>query len=528
MDPLYIVDVDVVGKDGEVPLAPKTVFNRLLDHVVEWFNRDAIDALNRASFVGAGAIDHPIQRHGKNVDRHIRWARTGTADVESFQCTVTQELDGAPGANFICEVTLFRSSESAALRIEMGRETIGGLVRPASLGFFRRPGLLRNVLRDASLTCRSQGQVVDGRYQWINPPQAAFIPKVLAHTQRLPLLLVDGRDDEAQGFGRAAASELAGLAQVVLIDGPSMRLIESALEELDVSVPENGARLVWPALGLRSPDFTDWQIARRNRAISTLLRMVATASVAARGQNHYSRRALESARQFRESVFQHDLAEARAAGDAASEVNTLAARVEELQQESDFWASEAERLEGEVDELRAAKSEAQYWKVQALAAQQSMAGPSGTSWQDAPDLEVNKLDGLAVFLTTVSRDAIVFTANASRSWKQSDYPYVERMGDALVTLAQAAVEWRRSGCKTDGMVIDDWFKIRWDVNMAGTDKGLRKTKGNKFQFDGMDLIREPHLKLDDHVKPNEVGRIYFALDSENQRFVVDHVGTKLY
>lgn len=77
-------------------------------------------------------------------------------------------------------------------------------------------------------------------------------------------------------------------------------------------------------------------------------------------------------------------------------------------------------------------------------------------------------------------------------------------------------------------MIDDWFKTRWGLTMAGTDKGLRQAKGNKFDLDGRKLVREPHLKLDDHVPSSEVGRVYFGLDTAGKRFVVDHVGTKLY
>ncbi|MFJ6464951.1 hypothetical protein ACIQM0_28650 [Streptomyces sp. NPDC091387] len=37
----------------------------------------------------------------------------------------------------------------------------------------------------------------------------------------------------------------------------------------------------------------------------------------------------------------------------------------------------------------------------------------------------------------------------------------------------------------------------------------------------------PQSKVRDAVSPNEVGRIYFALDSEEKRFIVNHVGLHL-
>jgi hypothetical protein len=49
-----------------------------------------------------------------------------------------------------------------------------------------------------------------------------------------------------------------------------------------------------------------------------------------------------------------------------------------------------------------------------------------------------------------------------------------------------------------------------------------------FEFDGRTYSRLPHLKLGDYRSPNEVGRVYFAMDSDSERFIVDHVGLKLY
>ncbi|MCZ4605444.1 hypothetical protein O3S80_17145 [Streptomyces sp. Lzd4kr] len=45
---------------------------------------------------------------------------------------------------------------------------------------------------------------------------------------------------------------------------------------------------------------------------------------------------------------------------------------------------------------------------------------------------------------------------------------------------------------------------------------------NGKRWDGL-----PHIKVRDAVSPNEVGRIYFALDSEEKRFIVNHVGLHL-
>lgn len=64
--------------------------------------------------------------------------------------------------------------------------------------------------------------------------------------------------------------------------------------------------------------------------------------------------------------------------------------------------------------------------------------------------------------------------------------------------------------------------------MSDTDGGLINAKKDRFTFEGREYSRLPHLKLDDHTNPSEVGRVYFAHDAQSKRFVVDHVGLKLY
>ena len=57
---------------------------------------------------------------------------------------------------------------------------------------------------------------------------------------------------------------------------------------------------------------------------------------------------------------------------------------------------------------------------------------------------------------------------------------------------------------------------------------MENAKADKFTFENRSFSREPHIKIDDYTNPNEVGRVYFAIDAKSRRFVVDHAGTKLY
>lgn len=84
------------------------------------------------------------------------------------------------------------------------------------------------------------------------------------------------------------------------------------------------------------------------------------------------------------------------------------------------------------------------------------------------------------------------------------------MRDALITLAKAAIEYRRLSCQL-GMLPHEWFKQEWDLTLASTDKYMSTHKLDEFSFDGKTFSRGPHLKVGDHTSPNEVGRVFTSL-----------------
>jgi hypothetical protein len=63
----------------------------------------------------------------------------------------------------------------------------------------------------------------------------------------------------------------------------------------------------------------------------------------------------------------------------------------------------------------------------------------------------------------------------------------------------------------------------YGIEISLFDKGRRY----EFEYDGATYSAEPHVKVDDYVDPARCGRIYFALDSDNGRFIVDHIGLHL-
>lgn len=522
MELLYVVELDVRAAAPD-ELSAAEVRQRVLEHIASWLSFEHTPAVTAEAFESGGTATLVSDRDDRS-DTRVSWTLEGTDEVRALSLTVRSEITKRGKADFICAVTVFTEGERIALRLELARESLDGVLAPAGIDFFRRPYLLVLLLRDRDLQCWAGPSRVDGRFNWVNPKHAEFVWEAIVSERRLlPILLVDGSGDAGEQLARRAAGELAGLAPVLAVDARSQRILEGRLAEIDASIPRGGARLVWPDLALRHPAFTADQAPF---APGRLLRMLSSVSVTVRGVNRLLRTASAAQRAARNEQIAADLAAARSQGDLAHEVDAQARAIEELKNEVEQYDSWFRQVEEERDSYKAQAAQAVYWKQEAERARQA-SGMRVTDWSEAPDLDQFDLAGLAAFLEKQSQGAIVFTREAHHAWKRDDYPHVDVMREALVALAKAAIEYRRLGCQL-GMLPDDWFKQEWGLTLASTDKYMSKNGLDAFTFEDKRYSRLPHLKLGDHTSPNEVGRVYFAMDSDGERFVVDHVGLKLY
>lgn len=101
------------------------------------------------------------------------------------------------------------------------------------------------------------------------------------------------------------------------------------------------------------------------------------------------------------------------------------------------------------------------------------------------------------------------------------YPDPGRMWQFTETLSRAAHDWRGLGGEV-GNRLADWIAENYEIEVALHDAGLGSW--TEFTFEGCKYSREPHVKVDDVKSPVECGRIYFAVDSDALRFVVDYIG----
>lgn len=522
MELLYVVELDVHASDNG-GLRPTEVRGRVLEQLADWLSYGRTTQLLAEAFESSGTATLLSDSDGR-ADLRASWSIEGTSDVTALVVTTRTEIPRSGRADFICIVTVFTEEERTSVRIELARESLDGVLAPAGIEFFRRPHLLILLLHDRDLQCCAGPSLVDRRFNWVNPEYVDFVWGAISNEERrLPILLVDGSAEEGKTLAWQAAGELGGLAPVLAVDARSQLLLKDRLADIDALIPRGGARLVWPNLALRHPEFTSDQA---RFAAGRLFRMLSSVSVTVRGVNHLRRKASAAQRSARNKQIAADLAAAKAQGDLSREVDAQAHAIEELKSEIEEYVSWFRQVEEERDTYKAQAVQAAYWRQEAERARQD-AGLRVPDWEEAPELDPADMTELASFLEKESQGAIVFTRNAHQVWKRDAYPRIDAMRDALITLAMAAVSYRGRGCQL-GMRPDDWFKQVWELTLVSTDKYMSKNGLDTFTFDGKEHSRLPHLKLGDHTSPNEVGRVYFAMDSDGERFIVDHVGLKLY
>jgi len=123
--------------------------------------------------------------------------------------------------------------------------------------------------------------------------------------------------------------------------------------------------------------------------------------------------------------------------------------------------------------------------------------------------------------------SFLLTKKCSAGLEKTPYPNAARMVDQLEKLARLAAKWtEREGSLNAS--FEEWARAEEGLEIARRDKKLTALKLHRFEHDGRSHSREPHVQVDDAKAFTECGRIYFAIDKQPYRFIVDHIGLHLY
>ncbi|MBE9925521.1 hypothetical protein G8C93_06405 [Cellulosimicrobium cellulans] len=493
-----------------------------------WIGGD--DRIAPADLLGDGEREL-VPTHGA-ARKYAEWSYVSASSDWATRAEVRTVASN--GHEFVARVTIGRQMDTLRARVSLARETGATRLVPTQDAEVRQPRVISDLVRHPRLRVRVAGQgFQDGRYiQARGASEVEVVAQILREQERLPVLLVHTRTEEALLSVKRAAGGLVGLVRVVTLDLRSARILYSL--ESRAEVPYAGGLLVWadieaPAVMVDASIVND----RDSDALRTLLmRQVAPLSVLARGVDETYRSVQRSAQSARSS----EAAERTA---AAVESGSQSEIVVALKQERDR-AIEAEQFaieQWELAETRAAAvaKEAARWKAEAeqqrVAAHYVMSGAvqaEALTWDNAPKLTVGDagtLESLCQHLEQASQGRILFTANATAAWRKADrYATPDEMRTGLVKLAQVAYELYDGQGRSVGHV-DTWVRENFDLKIALQDDAMPKSF-RRFDFDNKRYDRTPHVKVNDGVPHHECGRVYFALDKENQRLIVDHVGLK--
>lgn len=546
MQQLYVVGFDVnavfdggehtgaAGPDAAPPTAehppPAMVFDRLLTHMEQHVSAATTGLTADVLMSAPGQVTLP--RHAEDrPEQQVTWKPVAVdAGTRALRMLIQHELP--PGGRFSCRLTASEAGGATGFRVSMGRESDGTLA-PARVEQLFPPRALSAILRDPELCCADGKDPITSLADPVHAARVSEVHRLLASPdRRLPVLVVSSPRamGTGAGFARKAAHRLAGLAHVVVMSSRlALDSFNTLLEDDELLLPREGARLYWPGTvapspgpAARSPWWGPDELAGDSETLMRQLgRLLAPLSVVARGRDR-----LWDAVRAAEAAARADALVKEAAGNESGELRHLRRR---LAEES---AQQLELLELNV-ELEAKIARLEIDKVN-LEAQLHAAFPGDGTRPAVPAVapappvtDPHDFSAAWAGWTRESGGALVFTPNAREEWQRSSYPYPERMREALDTLAELAGEWRRRGGEL-GTSLVSWIGDQTPLDYANSDEPLRRKGLSLFSFENGKWDRQPHIKLDDHTTPDRVGRIYFAIDKTGHRWIVDHVGVKLY
>ena len=456
----------------------------------------------------------------------LRWASFSSEGGEDRAAISVQLLHRDardPGIQWQSLADLSRQGPELRVTLRIVREATEFRLAPAHLTL-RRPGIVPQLFEEHQ--CRAGGIDLSSSAMTVGVTDVdAFAVDVLRSPNRtLPVIVVSAPSGREHPYVHPdrAADELAGLAHVFTLGG--FMAWERLRENVGPGnfVPPGGIRIYWPGFG-QPGDTVRHRYWLRRHILATqepfarvLFHMLSRMSVV-RVPRDNTIRALQS------EALQARAERARSADEQSELVEALEELLAEREGELADTQSQVQALEEVNAELEEdlERQRAAWAQVQAAEAggTDGARNDSGQALADTPtdweefDILVDDLEGDGFRLTTRAREQCA----------DNSYPDPARMWDHLRRLSEAGAEYHRRDAAV-GNRLEDWLQAEYGLDISLFDGDLRDTG---FEFEGSAYSREPHVKVDDYVKPDECGRIYFAVDGADSRFIVDHIGLHL-
>jgi hypothetical protein len=422
-----------------------------------------------------------------------------------------------------------------------------------------RPAFVGAVIE--ALTLKSDGIGL----QWVNSVTrnnaASFVEFLDRGDRRLPVVAISERRGDGAGAEQRAEElleRLGGIAHVA-------HLAPSGSWELSERVPEGGGcfagavRIYWPGTVSTDPihrhplfvskriEQVGWEAVRREiverigtqsaasigvpqqaLAIRRAVRAQARETAALRQKEREQLLAGFRARDAQVRALKEQLADAAPTGSEADVDLTkdVLAELEAQLQENESLGAKLEEAQLERD---LAQDENEDLKVRLATAERNLRDVylsiPGSSQNEASLEDLDVPDLLAALQS--ERGALWLTDNALRSWQRSPSANPDKVKHALLKFRAAAQAWRDADTSI-GNQLNVWLANEYGLDLATSDEPLKRHGKDTFAFEGQTWSQEWHLKLGDNTSPENVARVYFALDTPGRRWIINHVGLKLY
>lgn len=528
---LYVTNFDVAAaaSAGSVDLDPAQICFELLG---QWIGGRTEPAVPASMFLKDGeyelALAHDHQR------RFATWDHL--AGEDAWATRVERRDVGLDGSVFITRITVGNSQIGVTVRVSMAREVPDSGLTPTVTAEIHQPAIVAMLVEDKRLSVYVEGQMQDGRYLQVrNSHDVELLVQNLNVDTRLPILLLHTRTLEAQSAAQRAAGRLIGLVRVVTLDYKAARCLQAL--QSDIDVPYAGGLLIWADMSTPPARITAEQLNHTERGFlrSLLMSRIAPLSVLTRGVDSAYRRARQASESMETRQAAQRSAEAAHSGTLEEQVTAVIAERDRALADVTFATDEWAKAE-ELAQERAREIARLTAQVEQLTFAAQYLGSSQESAEEEPNLgnapeellmgNATSLDALCQHLEQAVDGRIAFTPNVTVAWKKADrYPTPGEMHKCLIKLATVARDMYDGQCRKMGHV-DTWVRENHDLRISLQDDSIPK-KLRTFNWEKRTYNRVPHVKVNDGVPPAECGRVYFALDNENNRIIVDHIGLHL-
>ena len=503
---------------------------------------DVVERWLRTKTVGAppwrqleGSASRPVTVNGPRGTTAEGALEVSVASREApfgYKIELSQSQE-AGRTNFVTSISLVEQEGGVSVRIALGLANMSETLIPAEHSTVKPPRIIQDLFAQNGIEWRVQGQLLANEYLKIqNLDQLDVLMEGLEGDLRLPMLLVDTVAPIRLQFAKEAKNQLLGMATVVCL--PTSFLIrEFNRKRPDSSIPFAGARLVWPDRAVRHNEFDESDLRNNEKALKQLSAILFKASTVSRSRNRIWDAADQIERAYKkdksEIAFSLQLAIAQTLGDKDRQIGLLQSRIETLRFEHESaFENLVDENKKNYDSLLELQRENRRLESKVAALDARFASPRVQTrgfdgLQESPD----KFEELFESLELATAGSLIFTANSVEEWKQSNFPRASKVRDALIELAKASMEWRAKEGQI-GENLSNWLEERIGLKVPMQDGGLVSAGKDEFEYMGMTYSRIPHIKVSDQTDPKSVARVYFAVDQANFRFLVDHVGHKLY